>query len=430
MKTYKTFTAFAKSRVALGIYIALVLVIVFGLGTLAGYKNRPEVSKFTGIMNSTDEVSDTADFNTFWKAWRILNEKQVSAKDIGAQEKVWGAIEGLASSFKDPYTVFMPPVQAKDFDSQVSGNFGGVGMEIGLKDNIVTVIAPLKGSPSEKAGMRSGDKVIEINKKITSGMSSEDAVHLIRGEVGTVVKLLVFRQGRKLPFEVEITRAVIQIPTIDTEKRADGIFVIRLYSFSAPSANLFRDALQKFIDSGSTKLILDLRGNPGGYLDAATDMASWFLPKGAVVVRENYGAKQPEDTLRSFGYNVFADKSIKMVILVNGGSASASEILSGALSEHGVAKLVGTQTFGKGSVQELIKLTSDTNLKVTIAKWYTPNGVSISEKGITPDYIVDLTEADVNNHKDPQMDKAVQVVLGKAGVPLAKKTATSTAATK
>lgn len=430
MKTYKTFVAFAKSRVALGISIALVLVIVFGLGTLAGYQNRPEVSKFTGILNSTDEISDTADFNTFWKAWRILNEKQVSAKDIGAQEKVWGAIQGLASSFKDPYTVFMSPVQTKDFDSQVSGNFGGVGMEIGLKDNVVTVIAPLKGSPAEKAGMQVGDKILEIDKKITNGMSSEDAVHLIRGEVGTVVKLLVFRQGRKMPFEVSITRAVIQIPTIDSELRADGIFVIRLYSFSAPSANLFRESLQKFIDSGSNKLILDLRGNPGGYLDAAADMASWFLPKGAVVVRENYGAKQPEDTLRSFGYDVFVDKPIKMAILVNGGSASASEILSGALSEHGVAKLVGTQTFGKGSVQELIKLTSDTNLKVTIAKWYTPNGVSISDKGITPDYIVDRTEADVNNLRDPQMDKAVQVVLGKAGAPLAKKTTTSTAATR
>lgn len=421
MKTYKSFAVFAKSRVAFGIYVAAVLIVVFGLGTMAGYANRPEVSRFTGLLNRESEISDTADFETFWRAWRILNEKHVSAKEIVPQEKVWGAIQGLASSFKDPYTTFMPPVEAKDFDSQVSGNFGGVGMEIGQKDNVVTVITPLKDSPAEKAGMRSGDKILEINGKNTSGMSTEDAVHLIRGEVGTVAKLLVFRQGRKLPFEVEITRAVIQIPTIDTERRADGIFVIRLYNFSAPSANLFRGALQEFIDSGSNKLIFDLRGNPGGYLDAAADMASWFLPKGAVVVRENYGAAQPEDALRSFGYDVFADRPIRMAILVNGGSASASEILAGALSEHGVAKIVGTQTFGKGSVQELIKLTSDTNLKVTIAKWYTPNGVSISEKGISPDYVVDLTEDDVNNQRDPQMDKAVQVVLGKAGAPTVKK---------
>lgn len=413
MKTYKTFAVFAKSRVALGIYIAVVLMLVFGAGALAGYANRPEVSRFTGLLNRENDISETADFETFWRAWRILNEKHVSAKDVVSQDKVWGAIQGLASSFKDPYTVFMPPVEAKDFDSQVSGNFGGVGMEIGLKDNIVTVITPLKDSPAEKAGMRSGDKVLEINGKITSGMSTEDAVHLIRGEVGTVAKLLVFRQGRKLPFEVEITRAVIQIPTIDTEVRADGVFVIRLYNFSAPSANLFREALQEFIDSGLNKLVLDLRGNPGGYLDAAADMASWFLPKGTLIVRENYGDRQVEDALRSFGYDVFADNPIKMVILLNGGSASASEILAGALSEHGVAKLVGTQTFGKGSVQELIKLTSDTSLKVTIAKWYTPNGVSISEKGISPDYVVDLTEDDVNNQRDPQMDKAVQVLLGK-----------------
>ncbi len=415
----KSFSAFAKSRLALGLYIVVVLAAVFSAGVLAGYTDRPEVSKISGLLNSRNEISDKTDFEAFWRAWRILNEKHVSAKEIAPQEKVWGAISGLASSFKDPYTVFMPPVQTKDFDSQVSGNFGGVGMEIGIKDNVVTVISPLKGSPAEKAGIRSGDKVLKIGDKITSGMSVEEAVHLIRGEVGTDVRLMLFREGRKTPFEVVVTRNVIQIPTIDTEKRADGIFVIRLYNFSAPSAGLFRGALQEFIQSGFNKLILDLRGNPGGYLDAAADMASWFLPKGAVIVRENYGDKQVEDTLRSAGYDVFADRPLHMVILVNGGSASASEILAGALAEHGVAKLVGTKTFGKGSVQELIKLTPDTNLKVTIAKWYTPNGVSISDMGITPDYIVDMTEQDVNNLKDPQMDKAVQVVLGK--VPAKKK---------
>ena len=402
-----------KSQVALATVCAVALIGVFTGGVLLGYHNRPEVDKITSLLNKEGiEVTDTVDYAPFWKAWNILSEKHVNAGSTTPQDKVWGAIQGLASSYKDPYTVFMPPVEAKDFDTQVSGNFGGVGMEIGLKDTIVTVIAPLKGSPAEKAGMRPGDKVIQINKKVTSGLSTEEAVRLIRGEVGTKVTLLVYREGRKLPFEVTIVRDVIQIPTMDTEKRADGIFVIRLYNFSAVSDGLFRKGLQEFVESGLDKLVLDLRGNPGGYLDAAVDMASFFLPKGAVVVRENYGTKRPEDALHSAGFNIFTDK-LKMVILVNGGSASASEILAGALSEHGIAKIVGTQTFGKGSVQELIKLTPTTNLKVTIAKWYTPKGVSISEKGITPDYIVDMTEADVNNKRDPQMEKAVQVLKAK-----------------
>lgn len=409
MNKYKKFL---NSRIGLAIFCVVIVGGVFTSGVLLGYKNRPEVEKITGLINKQDNLTTTADFAPFWKAWLILSEKHVSAKGISPQDKVYGALQGLAQSYKDPYTVFMPPVQTKDFDVQVSGNFGGVGMEVGLKDGQIVVVAPIKGSPAENAGMRPGDQILKINNKVTSGMSVEDAVHLIRGEIGTKVTLLVYRTGRKLPFDVSIIRDVIQIPTIDTESRPDGIFVIRLYNFSAVSNGLFRKAIQEFKDSNKTKLILDLRGNPGGYLDAAVDMASLFLPKGAAIVRENYGEKQPEDVLRSFGYNIFGP-SLKMIILVNGGSASASEILAGALKEHGIAKIVGSQTFGKGSVQELIKLTADTNLKVTIATWYTPNGVSISEKGITPDYIVDFTEADISNRKDPQMDKAIQLLLTK-----------------
>jgi len=210
-------------------------------------------------------------------------------------------------------------------------------------------------------------------------------------------------------FSVTLTRETINIPVIDTKEMPGGIFDITLYSFSENSADLFQTALRQFVQSGDTKLVLDLRGNPGGYLDAAVDMASYFLPVGDVVVTEDFKGKQPDVDHRSVGYNIFAnDKNFKMAILVDQGSASAAEILSGALQQHGVAKLVGTRTFGKGSVQELMDLGGGAELKVTIARWLTPNGTSISDGGLTPDINATTTQADVTAGNDPQMNAAVQ----------------------
>jgi carboxyl-terminal processing protease len=320
--------------------------------------------------------------------------------------------------------VFFPPAEAKIFASQIAGNFEGVGMEVGNKDGKLVVVAPIKESPAEKAGMKTGDVILMIDGKESVSMPSDEAVQLIRGKAGTKVTLTVAREGVKAPIAITITRARIDLPTVKTQTkdevaadgtssgsglRKDGIFVISLYSFSANSANLFRNALKEFINSGSHKLVLDLRGNPGGYLEAAVDMASWFLPSGATVVKEEFGKDKNANVYRSKGYDIFGDK-LKMVILVDGGSASASEILAGALSENGVAKLVGQKTFGKGSVQELVPITSDTSLKVTVAKWLTPKGISISKHGIEPDYAVPFTEEDAKAKKDPQMDKAVELL--------------------
>jgi len=206
-------------------------------------------------------------------------------------------------------------------------------------------------------------------------------------------------------------RDVIDIPTIETKKRDDGIFVITLYSFSAQSPDLFRNALREFVESGDDKLVLDLRNNPGGYLDAAVDMASWFLPIGDVVVQESFRNSSHDLVHRSRGYDIFND-SLKFVILINEGSASASEIMAGALSEHGKAILVGERSFGKGSVQELLPVTDTTSLKVTVAKWLTPNGVSISENGLTPEIDVSFTQDDFEAGRDPQMDKAIETLKG------------------
>jgi len=399
-------------RLAIGVIAVIVLIITFISGAYIGSQTELRAFQSDSIINKENPVASNIDFSPFWKVWSILDAKYVSTKKPlpDEQQKVWGAIQGLASSLGDPYTVFFPPVQSKMFASDIAGNFEGVGMEVALKDNILTVVAPLKGSPAAKAGIMSGDKILKINGTTTADMSVDAAVQLIRGKGGTTVTLNVFRDSKKEPFDVTITRAVIDIPTIDTELRPDGIFVIKLYSFSANSASLFRDALRTFYNSHSDKLIIDLRGNPGGYLDAAVDMASWFLPSGKVVVTEDFGKNGNNQVYRSKGYNAFPNAHI--VVLIDGGSASASEILSGALQEQGVAKLVGVKSFGKGSVQELIPITDDTSLKVTVARWLTPKGNSISEGGLTPDYVVKMTPDDVDKKHDPQMDKAAQLLNG------------------
>ncbi len=388
----------------------VVLLAVFWLGVHWEYTHRPAADKVATLFNKQGQVLSQTDFDPFWKAWNILNEKSIYAKKVTDQDKVWGSISGLASSLGDPYTVFFPPDEAKSFSESVSGEFGGLGMEVGIKDKVLTVISPLKDTPAYKGGMKAGDKILKIDATSTNDLTIDKAIRLMRGEKGTKVVLTIFREGESATREVTLVRDVIAIPTIDTKQLPNGVFVISLYNFSANSSDLFRDALQTFANSGSNKLILDLRGNPGGYLESAVDMASWFLPKGKLVVTEDDGTKHP-NTYKSTGYDVFGEGKIKMAVLIDGGSASASEILAGALSEQGVASLVGTQSFGKGSVQELVPVTADTYIKVTVAKWFTPKGVSISEHGLTPDYVVKLPKDYDKTKVDTQMDKAVEIVL-------------------
>ncbi len=368
------------------------------------------------LLGEVQQILDTKFIN--WKA---------SSTPPTEKEKEYGMIKGYVDSYKDPYTVFFPPAAAKSFAQNVKGSFGGVGMQVSEKDGRVVVIAPLKDSPAMKAGILAGDIIATIDGKDTSSMSSEEAVSLIRGDIGTDVKIGVLHKGGKAVVEVKITRQEIKIPTIDTEKK-EGVFIIHLYNFSAESPALFEKAIREFATSNLQYLVLDLRGNPGGYLEAAVTMASFFLPEGKVIVSEKHGDGKDEPTHRSKGYNLF-NSNLKMVILVDGGSASASEILAGALKDHGIAKVVGEKSFGKGSVQELINLSDGSSIKVTVAKWYTPNGISISEHGIVPDILAPLDVKLFTDKKiDNQTKMAIDVVKGKV-TKTPEPVATSTKAT-
>ncbi len=389
----------------------IAVIAIFSLGYYSGKSSQSEDDKIASILNKSTGVGEGIDFASFWKAWEVINQKYVSTsatstEKVDDQTRVYGAIEGMVKSLGDPYTIFFPPVESKSFADEISGNFEGVGMEVGMKDDVLTVIAPLKNTPAYRAGIKSGDKIVKIDETVTNGLNTSEAIKIIKGPKGTKVKFTMVREGEKEPLIIEVIRDIIDIPTIDTETK-NGVFIIHLYNFSAISSNSFRNALREFVESGNDKLILDLRGNPGGYLEAAVDMASWFLPAGKVIVKEDFKNEQDAQIFRSKGYNIF-NENLKMAVLIDGGSASASEILAGALHEHGVATLIGTQSFGKGSVQELVPITSDTSLKVTIARWLTPNGNSISHGGLTPDTVVKFDEKEFLKGNDVQINAALE----------------------
>jgi carboxyl-terminal processing protease len=395
-------------------------LVMLSIGFVAGFlTERQLVARgATGVIVGQLPPPEGVDFSPVWKAWNVVDQKFVPAAiasstkvatttaDIN-QERVWGLIAGLAASLQDPYTFFLPPQENKDFAAGMSGSFDGIGMEIAVKNEMLTVVAPLKGNPAEKAGIKSGDLVVKINGESTKGMDVSVAVSKIRGKKGTTVKIHIQREGWAEPREFAIVRDVIVVPIVNTKKLDSGIFLISVATFTSNAPELFRNALREFSESGTNMLILDLRGNPGGYLEAAVNMASWFLPPGKVIVTEDYSDHSPNVAHRSLGYDVF-NKNLKMAILVDKGSASASEILADALRHYGVAKLVGTATFGKGSVQELVEITPETSLKITVARWLGPDGKQIPIDGILPDIVSTTTEALVKDGKDVQLEAAVR----------------------
>jgi len=404
--------AYTRGFIRSAISFALVAAIAFGCGiAVAGTGASSSIlSKIPFTGDNLDATPDPSlDLTDFWKVYNTLKTQYVitHASSTLPTEKdlLFGAITGMTAAYGDPYTVFFPPTEAKAFADNISGNFEGVGMEIDIKDNVLTVTAPLKGTPSEAAGIKAGDQIVAIDGKSTEGMSTDDAVSLIRGPKGTTVDFSLVRAGK--PLDIKVVRATIQVPEIKYQlDPKSGVYDIALYEFTSNSADLFDTAWSAFKASGSKMLIIDLRGNPGGYLDAAVDIASHFLPKGTLIVTEDHEGKAPNDVHTSLGYND-VPPGTKVVVLVDAGSASASEILSGALQDNHAATIVGVQSFGKGSVQQLVDVDGG-SLKITIARWLTPAGHAIMGLGITPDIKIPFTQADITAGTDVQYNRAVQ----------------------
>lgn len=384
--------------------LALVLII----GFLGGYY----FDQYSQYYLSQEEGGivfdfDKPDFSPIFKAWDVLEDKFYNFKKEDEQKIIYGAVRGMIKSLGDPYSDFLDPLETRDFETGLSGTYEGIGAEIGIRDEILTIISPMKGTPAETDGLLSGDKVLEINGEATKDMTLIQAVMKIRGEEGTKVKLKL-KRGEEI-FEKEITRTQIEIPVLNYKDLENNIALIEIYNFFEDAPSKFEEVYQQILSSGKDKIILDLRNNPGGHLSSATGIADFFIENGKVILKEDMGKSGITET-KSKGPGVFG--KYKTVILINKGSASASEILAGTIKENNPenVSIVGEKSFGKGTVQQFIPMDDDSSLKLTIARWLLPSGKSIEGEGITPDIEVVRSEDDIKNNKDPQLDRAIEEV--------------------
>lgn len=411
-------------RISLPLAIIICLVLGFGGGILYSNRNISAPAAIQQLVNQDSGKVQNVDFSLFWKVWNDLSAKYVDKSQLDVQKMVYGAISGMVDSVGDPYTVFFEPTKAKQFAQEISGAFGGVGMEIGVKNDVLTVVAPLPNTPAAKAGILAGDKILKINGVSTQGLSADEAVSTIRGKVGTKVTLTISSTSDKVS-DITMTRETIKVPTVvwkminlpsdKAGQNGKNFAYIQAYQFNENINSQFKKAVDEIEKSspGADGIILDLRNNPGGLLDSAINLAGYFIPKGQLVVSEVFG-DGTKNQFTSDGNAILG--KYRVVILVNGGSASASEILAGALHDNLHLKLIGEKTFGKGVVQELENLDNGASFKVTVARWFTPAGTNISAKGIEPDIKVELTDDQKKNiifgdlSVDPQLQKALDTL--------------------
>ncbi len=386
-------------RLLLFIAIAAIFILGYSLGAA---KVTSGTAWGTGnILGSASlDSSAQADMSTFWQVWNLAKANYVD-QPVDQKKLMDGAMEGLVWSLGDPYSTYFTADQAKDFNGTLNGTFSGIGAEIGERTAGITVVAPLPDSPAAKAGVQTDDIIAAIDGKTTAGMSADEAVHLIRGDAGTTVTLTLIR-GTAKPFDVAIVRADIKTKSVTWDIRKDGIAVITISVFNEDTDSLFAQAVDEMTKAKVKGLVVDLRGDPGGLLTAAIDVASYWTGDKTVVIEK---FRDHENPYRGNVAAVLAD--IPTVVLVNGGSASASEILSGALQDYGLGTIMGETTFGKGSVQEYYDLPGGSAAKITIARWLTPKGRTIHEVGITPDIEVKETLDQIHAGSTPQMDAAI-----------------------
>lgn len=401
------------SKILSSIAILLVVFVIFSAGAYLAVKSdvvkklaETEVfylGRLTGKYSKVDSKwAQNVDFDLYWEVWEKLKTQHPNKDQITDKQMFYGSLKGLVASFDDPYSEFMDPKENKEFEDDMSGVFDGIGAEIGLRDGILTIISPIEGTPASRAGLLPGDKILEINGENTKDFSVDQAVSKIRGPKGTEVVLSIYNSSIDEIREVKIIRDKIFIKSVKYEKLENDIFLIKISAFNDDTSSLFSEAVKQFISSGSKKLIIDLRSNPGGYLETAVNLLGEWI-NGEVAVIEKFADDKQLD-YPAKGLNRLS--SYNTVVLINGGSASASEIMAGALKDYGKATIIGETSYGKGSVQMLRSLSDGSALKVTVAKWLTPKGQDISKEGIEPDVEVELTYDDYVAVKDPQMDAA------------------------
>lgn len=352
------------------------------------------IAPVVGIRSYTGQI----DLSSVQETYRKLRANYDGNLDEKAL--IYGANKGLTEAAGDVHTTYLDPDAVEEFEKSMSGSIGGgIGAEIGLRNNKATVVRPLKNSPAEKAGVRAGDVIVKVNDKSVAGQTVDQVVSKIRGEIGTSVKIALSRDNQLS--ELSITREEVVSPTVE-HQIVSGIGILSVHRFNDDTAKLARAAAEEFRRNGVEKVILDLRYNPGGTVSAAQGLAGLWLDN-QIIMTERRG-NQTIKTLKSVGKPVLG--SVKTVVLINGGSASASEIVAGALRDYGKATLVGKKSYGKGSVQALLHLSGGAQLKVTEARWYTPKGKNIDKTGIEPDKVIKMSADDINNNRDPQLDFA------------------------
>lgn len=394
--------------------VIILLVVAMGLGILIGQRmaikkqvsdnTNNEITKVLNLYSNNRKV-DEVDFNQFWKVWDEVKSKYYK-QPVNDADLFYGAIQGLVYALNDPYSLYLPPKAATEFINSLSGEFSGIGAEIGVKNNQLVIVAPIAGTPAQKAGLRPGDKILAIDKLDTAGMDANMAVEKIRGEAGTTVVLTISRDGWSQAQDISIIRAKINVPSVTWEEKTDGVAYVRVMQFNDDTTPMFTKAIKQIKNKKITKIILDLRNNPGGYLDGAVEMASEWVPQGKIVT-EKFSDGTTNDQTSLGGSDL---DGVKTVVLVNGGSASASEIVAGALQDYKKATLIGEKTFGKGSVQDYEPFSDGSALKITVASWYTPSGKSINEQGITPDIEVKEEWDKEAVGQDIVVDKALELL--------------------
>lgn len=397
-----------------GIFVGIV-AFAFYAGYQKGAYGREmtdtPISPSQAIFQNTDKDSDaTIDFSLFWKVWNILKEKYVAQESLDAKALFYGAIDGMLAATGDPYTTFFDPEENKEFKEELGQQFDGIGAEMQMKDGILTVVAPLENSPAQRAGILAGDKVLKINGESTEHLELSKAVNKIRGPRGTEVTLSVFHADDDELRDITVRRDIIVVKSVILDMR-DGVAILKLTRFGEETTDEFARAASEVRRQGARGIILDVRNNPGGFLEGAVDIAGYFLPSGSLVVIEEDASKKRRE-LKTWGEDILGN--VPVVILMNQGSASASEILAAALRENrDDITIVGETSFGKGSVQELIPTSSTTAVKITVARWLTPHANQINGVGIKADEEVKFTREDFEAGRDPQFDRALETIRGK-----------------